>query len=251
MANRLLERWREGRPAVGVWCTSRDSLVAEALAACGPDYVCVDLQHGASDLGNLVEMLQAVRSGGSSPVVRVPEASQALITKALDAGALGIIVPLVESAEQAREAVGACRYPPRGWRSYGPFRASLAADVSGLADLEQVACIVMVETRKGLEAVEEIAGTDGVDAIYVGPSDLSIALGLVPGSVREPAFVEALATIRGACERAGVVAGIHTYDGEAAASYLADGFAMVTASLDLRTLSREVGRDVQLARGEA
>ncbi|HZD65913.1 MAG TPA: aldolase/citrate lyase family protein [Acidimicrobiales bacterium] len=241
MGNPLLDRWNAGTSAIGLWATSRDSLVAEALASVGPDYVCVDLQHGASDLGNLVEMLQAVRSGGSVPVVRVPENSQTMITKALDAGALGIIVPLVESGEEARRAVAACRYPPRGHRSMGPFRASLAAAVEGMTDLEAVACVLMIETRRGLDNVEEIAATEGVDALYVGPADLSLALGLPPGSVDHPTFRAALGTIREAATRSTVVVGIHTYDGDAAAGYVAAGFGMVTAGVDLRIL-REVGR---------
>jgi 4-hydroxy-2-oxoheptanedioate aldolase len=236
VSNPLLEGWWAGRPAVGVWCSSRDSLVAETLASAGPDYVCIDLQHGASEFANLVEMLQAVQAGGSTAVVRVPENSLALINKALDAGASGIIIPLVDDAEGTRRAVEACRFPPRGQRSFGPFRASLSGRIKEPADAEDVACIPMIETARGLAQVEEIAAVDGVSAIYVGPSDLSIALGLPPGSVDEPTFVEALARIRRAAVDGGVVAGIHTQDGDRAAQYLAQGFGMVTAAADLRSL---------------
>lgn len=247
MANPLLEGWRSGRPAVGVWCSSRDSLVAESISSVKPDYVCVDLQHGASNFGNLVEMLQAVQSGGSAAVVRVPENSMAQINKALDAGAAGIIIPLVETVDEARRAVEACRYPPRGRRSYGPFRANIAGG-RGTAEIEDVACIVMIETADGLANVEEIAKVDGLTALYVGPADLSIALGLPPVSLTEPAFIEALERIRQAAAGSGLVAGIHTHDGELAAGYLAQGFGMVTAAADVASLRAAVRRHVERAR---
>lgn len=247
MTNPLLEKWRSGQPLVGLWCSSRDSLIAESVASVEPDYVCVDLQHGASTLGNLVEMLQAVQAGGSTAVVRVPENSLALINKVLDVGAAGVIVPLVETADDARRAVAACRFPPRGRRSYGPFRANLAGGRSQ-TEIEEVACVVMIETADGLANVEEIAKVEGLSALYVGPSDLSIALGLPPASVRDPLFIEALERIRVAAVGAGLVAGIHTHDGELAAEYLAQGFGMVTAAADLTSLRAALGRHLASAR---
>ena len=194
-------------------------------------------------------MLQAVQAGGSTAVVRVPENSLALINKALDAGAAGVIVPLVDDAEQAQRAVQACRFPPRGRRSFGPFRAALSGKVEKLADLEDVACIVMIETASGLANVEEIAAVDGVSAVYVGPSDLSIALGLPPASLDDPAFVEALERIRQAAADAGVVAGMHTQDGSRAATFISQGFGMVTAGADLRSLQSAIAAHLDRARG--
>lgn len=251
MGNPLLEGWRSGRQAIGVWCSSRDPFVAEAVASAGPDYVCIDLQHGASEFAGLVEMLQAVQAGGSIAVVRVAENSLALINKALDAGAAGIIVPLVEDAEEARRAVAACRFPPRGRRSFGPFRASLAGGMNELADIENVACILMIETASGLANVEEIAAVDGVSAVYVGPSDLSIALGLPPASLDEPAFVAALERIRQAATDAGVVAGMHVMDGTRGASYVAQGFGMVTTAADVRSMQEAVAGHLDHARSGA
>jgi 4-hydroxy-2-oxoheptanedioate aldolase len=248
VGNSLLEAWQAGRQAVGVWCTSRDSFVAEALASARPDYVCIDLQHGTPEPAHLIQMLQAVQAGGSTAVVRVPENSLALINKALDAGAAGVIVPLVDDAEQARRAVQACRFPPRGHRSFGPFRAALSGTAAKLADLEDVACIVMIETASGLANVEEIAAVDGVSAVYVGPSDLSIALGLPPASLDDPAFVEALERIRQAAADAGVVAGMHTQDGSHAATYISQGFGMVTAGADLRSMQSAIAAHLDRAR---
>jgi 4-hydroxy-2-oxoheptanedioate aldolase len=239
---------RAGRPALGLWCSTGDALVAEALAAAGADYVCLDMQHGATHDGNVVQLLQAVAAGGGAPVVRVPDSRPAAITRALDAGARGVIVPLVESAEQAAAAVAACRYPPRGERSYGPFRASLHAGTADPLELEKVACIAMIETRAGLDHLEDIAATDGLGGLYVGPADLSLGLGLAPASYEAPAFVEALAAIRSACARHGRVAGIHCYDGATAARYAEQGFGMITVAVELRLLRSAVAAELRAAR---
>lgn len=251
MDNPLLEAWKSGGQAVGVWCGSRDPLVAEALASTGPDYVCIDLQHGASEFADLIGMLQAVQAGGSTAVVRVPENSPAMINKAVDAGASAIIVPLIENAMEARRAVEGCYFPPRGRRSFGPFRASLSGRMKELADIEKVAIILMIETARGLENVEEIAAVDGVSALYVGPSDLSIALGLPPASLDEPGFVEALERIRQAAADAGVAVGMHTQDGARAAQYVRQGFGMVTAAADLRSLQEAMVGHLTQARSGA
>lgn len=248
MGNPLLDSWRSGRQMVGVWCSSRDSLVAETLASAGFDYVCIDMQHGESQFGNLVEMLQAVQAGGSAAVVRVPENSTAAINKAVDAGAFGIVIPLVEDADGARRAVEAVRFPPRGRRSFGPYRASLSSRGKELADLEDVAVIPMIETSGGLARVREIAAVDGVSVVYVGPSDLSLALGLPPASLDDPSFVEALDRVRQAATDAGVVAGMHTHNGARAATYLAQGFGMVTAAGDLSSLLAAVSGHLDSAR---
>jgi 4-hydroxy-2-oxoheptanedioate aldolase len=251
MGNPLLEGWRSGHQATGVWCSSRDPLIAEALASAGPDYVCIDLQHGASEFADLIGMLQAVRAGGSTAVVRVPENSTALINKALDAGASGVIVPLIDDANGARRAVEACRFPPRGRRSFGPFRANLSGRMKELADIEEVACILMIETASGLAHVDDIAAVDGVSALYVGPSDLSLALGLPPASLDEPAFVETLERIRQSAAGAGVVAGMHTHDGTRAARYVGQGFGMVTVAADLRSLQAAIAGHLNQARSGA
>jgi 4-hydroxy-2-oxoheptanedioate aldolase len=251
MGNPLLERWRSGHQAIGVWCSSRDPLIAEAVALAGPDYVCIDLQHGAPEFADLIGMLQAVQAGGSTAVVRVPENSTAMINKALDAGVSGVIVPLIDDADAARRAVAACRFPPRGRRSFGPFRANLSGQMSELTDIEEVACILMIETASGLENLEEIAAVDGVSALYVGPSDLSIALGMPPASLDDPAFAETLERIRQAAADAGVVAGMHTHDGARAATYVEQGFGMITAASDLRSLQVAILGHLNRARSGA
>src|ERR671916_44092 len=157
------------------------SVGAEIFASAGVDYVCVDQQHGVIDYDSMVPMFQAIRAEGATPITRVLSNDPFLIMKALDAGALGVIVPLVNNAEDAARAVAACRYPPRGVRSYGPVRA---AGVIGSRDPEELGggglCLGMVETREALERVDEIAATPGLDGIYIGPSDLALSLGLHP-----------------------------------------------------------------------
>ena len=247
----LRESWRKGKPALGVWNAIGDSLAAEAIASLGPDYVCVDMQHGGASEGQLVPLLQAIAVGGSTPIVRVPEANQATIMKALDSGAMGVIVPLVESAEQARRAVEACRFPPAGHRSFGPFRASISAGTNDPAELEKVACIVMIETRAGIDHLGEIVATEGVTAVYLGPSDLSLALGLPPGSVDDPQFVSTVQEIRSACTARGVVAGMHCYDGETARKAVEQGFGMVTVAVDLRLFRQALAEELATARATA
>ena len=250
--NPLKAAWAEGRTAFGLWMTVPGSIGAEILARTGVDYVCVDQQHGVIDYDSMVPMLQAIRAEGTAPITRVLSNDPFLIMKALDAGAWGVIVPLVNNAEDAARAVAACRYPPRGMRSYGPVRA---AGVIGSRDPEQlggeVLCIVMVETREGLERVEEIAATPGLDGIYIGPSDLALSLGLPPTlDIQEDHHAEAIRSIRETCQEHGITAGIHSASGEWARKHAEAGFDMVTVAADATLLSSAARLEVSVARGQ-
>jgi 4-hydroxy-2-oxoheptanedioate aldolase len=249
--NLLKKAWAESRTAFGLWMTVPGSVGAEIFAGAGVDYVCVDQQHGVIDYDSMVPMFQAIRAEGTAPITRVLSDDPFLIMKALDAGAWGVIVPLISSAEDAARAVSACRYPPRGIRSYGPVRA---AGVIGSRDPEKLAgevlCLVMVETREGLERVEEIAATPGLDGIYIGPSDLALALGLPPTlNVTEDVHVEAVNRIREACHRNGIAAGIHAASGEWARRHAEAGFEMVTVATDAALLRTAALRELAVARG--
>src|SRR5918998_5812047 len=216
--NPLREAWAGGRTTFGLWSVMPGSVGAEILAGAGVDYVCVDQQHGVIDYDSMVPMFQAIRAEGAAPITRVLSNDQFLIMKALDAGAWGVIVPLVNNAEDAARAVSACRYPPRGMRSYCPVRA---AGVIGSRDPEvlggEVLCLAMVETREALERVEEIAATPGLDGIYIGPSDLALSLGLSPSlEIKEGEHAEAVRRIREACHERGIAAGVHRPPGERA-----------------------------------
>ncbi len=251
-ANPLKEAWNAGRTVFGLWAGIPNSFVAEMLAGTGVDYVCVDQQHGLIGYEEVVSMFQAAENGGAAPITRVLSNDPYRIMKSLDAGAWGVIVPLVNSPEEAARAVAACRYPPRGMRSYGPIRASAVIGSTDPEDLDREAlCLVMVETKEALERVGEISATPGVDGIYIGPSDLAISLGLSPTlSIQEGEHAEAVKRIRDSCHEHGIAAGIHSPDGEWARKHAEDGFDMVTVASDAAMLRASALREVSMARGE-
>jgi 4-hydroxy-2-oxoheptanedioate aldolase len=249
-ANPLKEIWAWGQPAFGLWSVMPNPVGAEILAETGVDYVCVDQQHGLIDYDAMVPMFQAIRAGGAAPITRVLSNDPFLVMKALDAGAWGVIVPLVNSAEEASHAVSACRYPPQGTRSFGPVRA---ARVIGSRDPEdlggEVLCFVMVETREALERVDEIAATPGLDGIYIGPSDLALSLGLAPTlEPTESEHVDAVRRIREACREHGIVAGIHCLSGEWARRHAEAGFGLITVATDAPLLVGAASTELQAAR---
>jgi 4-hydroxy-2-oxoheptanedioate aldolase len=226
---------RGGGPAVGLWASIPSSLTAEAAAAAGADYVVVDQQHGAVDQTLLMAMLQAIAGSGAAPLVRVAANDPWVIGNALDLGAAGVIVPMVEDGEQAALAVSSCRYAPEGRRSFGALRGGEDGPL----------CLVMVETRAGVERVEEIAATPGLDGIYIGPSDLALSLGLEPTlRLEHPAVMEAIERVRAACERRGVICGLHCLAAEDATRFVGSGFALVTAGGDLLYLRQALASAV-------
>ncbi len=228
------------------------SFGAELFARTGADYVCVDQQHGVIGYDAMVPMLQAIEAGGAVPITRVLSGDPYGIMKSLDAGARGVIVPLVNSAADAERSVSACRYPPRGIRSYGPTRVSgvIGSEDPEVLDAEAL-CLVMVETREALERVDEIAATPGLDGIYIGPTDLALSLGLPPTlEIREDEHAGAIERVRDACARNGIAAGIHSPSGEWARRHAEDGFGMVTVATDASLLRVAASREVSLARGE-
>ena len=224
---------------------------AEAMARRGFDYCCVDAQHGLCEYSDAVGMVQAIALGGSRPVVRVPWNEPGIIGKMLDAGAEGVIVPMVNTVADAEAAVAACRYPPAGGRSYGPSLAALrvGGDYVEWAR-DHVACIVMIETAEAVANVDAIVEVPGVDAVYVGPSDLSLSLGLPVGNPDEvEEFSSALARVRAACERSGVVPGMHgAASQEVAARRLDQGFRLVTVTTDQGSMVRAASADLRAAR---
>ncbi len=248
MTNALKQKWQAGESGLGAWLAIPNSWVAEAVSRLGFDYVCVDLQHGMIDYPDATELILAIHAAGSTPIVRVPSNDLGAINRVLDAGALGIIVPLIESVADVEAAVQACRYPPAGRRSYGPNRAALVAGPNYFETAnEKVLCIPMIETRAALDAVEDLAAIPGVDALYVGPNDLSLSLGLPPGADNPDPYQAAYRRIAKACTDAGIVAGIHA-NAELCAKHRATGYRMVTISTDASALVRGVAADLEKAR---
>ena len=247
----MRERWAAGETAVGAWLTIPNAFSAEIVARCDFDYVCVDTQHGFNDHDETWKMLQAINLGSATPLVRVLQNEAGLIGKSLDAGARGIVVPMVNTRAEAEAAVRACRYAPEGIRSYGPARALRQEGPDYYANANaDVAVIPMIETVEAIENLDDILSVPGVDAAYVGPSDLSLTLGLPPGNNDgDEAFDEALATIAAGCDRHGVVAGCHT-SAELVPRRIQQGFRMATATSDLIALTRALDDELRRARGE-
>jgi 4-hydroxy-2-oxoheptanedioate aldolase len=247
--NPLLERWRSGGTSYGGWLSTSDPLIAEYLAAAGFDEICADQQHGSIDLHTLPAVFAALEARGVWPTTRVASNDPVAIGKSLDMGALGVVAPMVGSPDEAAALVAACRYPPHGTRSIGPTRA-IASIGLRLDDLARVAAIAMIETADGLANVEAIARTPGLDALYVGPGDLAIALGvaLLPDdrtTDERAAHEAAIERVRAAAAAAGIVAGMYVGSGEESRRRVAQGFRMVTVAWDAGLL--EDGGRVELA----
>jgi 4-hydroxy-2-oxoheptanedioate aldolase len=240
----LREVVESGRPALNCWLSTPSPLVAEVMARQGFHSVCLDMQHGLIDFSDCVPMLQAIGQTEAVPLVRVPSHDPGMMMKVLDAGAQGVIVPLVSTADEAARAVAACRYPPVGTRSFGPTRAAMVAGPEyHLHANDSVLVLVMIETRAGLDNLEEIARTPGLDGIYIGPSDLSYALGLPPRLDNDhPDHLAAVARIVEECRRCRIIVGIHTSTPEFARDAVARGANLVTIATDLNCLRAEAAR---------
>jgi 4-hydroxy-2-oxoheptanedioate aldolase len=195
-----------GETLFGAWLQLESPLVAEVLGAAGFDWVGIDTQHGLIGYPGLLAMLQALSISGTPALVRVSTNSAAEIGRALDAGAQGVIIPLVETAEQAARAVAACRYAPEGSRSWGPLRPAIANASYGVREGNaHAACVVMVETKAGAENVEAIVGVEGVDGVLVGPADLSVSLGGPPSAtLATPINAALVQRVRRACDARGI-----------------------------------------------
>jgi 4-hydroxy-2-oxoheptanedioate aldolase len=232
----LREILTSGKPSVGGWCVNPGSFTAEVMARAGFDWVCIDLQHGLIGYDQMLPMLQAVALAGVPSMVRVPWNEPVSIMKALDAGAGGVIVPMVNSVAEAVAAVGACRYPPDGVRSWGPTRASLGVpDFSPELANRSVVCAVMVETVPALERLGEIIAVPGVDAVYIGPSDFAISMGFAPRS-DEAEHRRRLEAVPEVCREHGVVAGIACGSLELLERWRQSGYTMLAAPSDMALL---------------
>lgn len=236
--------WAAGGTARGVWSTLPDPVMAELLGRAGYDYVCVDLQHGMAGPGTVVPLLQALRHCPTTALVRVPALDPDLMMRALDLGAGGVVVPMVDTPEQAAAAVAACTYPPGGTRSWGPMWGDLdgGAPLPAEADAARLV-VVMVETAEGLRNVEAIAAVPGVDAVYVGPNDLALSLGHGRATyTTSPAVHAALDRVVAATAAAGTATGLHCATPEMAAYWAERGVRLLTVATDttlLRTASAD------------
>ena len=250
--NRLKTIWREGGTIVNGWLHVPSSFSAEVMAHAGLDSLTIDMQHGPVDYGRLVPMLQAISTTDTVPVVRVPWHDPGLIMQVLDAGCYAVICPMISTRGQAESFVGACRYPPAGYRSYGPYRAALygGEDYTDHAD-ETIVTIAMIETREALDNLEGILDVTGLDAVFVGPSDLGQSLGYGPGVDREePEVVEAMGRVLAAATERGLAAGIFTGSSGYASRMVEKGFSFVNVSTDVRLMAGAAAEIVAKLKGE-
>ena len=237
--NRLRTIWTSGGAVINGWLGIPNSFSAETMAHQGWDSLVIDLQHGVIDYSNMVPMLQAISTTNTVPIVRVPWLEPGILMKALDAGAYAVICPMVNSREDAEKLVAYTHYAPQGTRSFGPIRALLygGADYPKHAN-ETIVTFAMIETKKALDNLDDILSTPGLDAIYIGPSDLSLALGCAPVfDDVDPPVVEAIDHILARAKAHGVVAGIHNGTPEAALKRIAKGFQFVTIASDARLMA--------------
>lgn len=241
--NPIRKIWAEGRGAINGWLSIASSFSAEIMASCGYDSVTIDTQHGAVGYDTMVAMLQAMRASGVAPMVRTPWLEPGAIMKALDAGAWGVICPMVNTRADAERLVSYVRYPPHGCRSFGPTRANFAlgSDYAAVAD-DEVLCFAMIETAEAMSNLEEIVRTPGLDGVYVGPADLT--LGLTGRRYRtgfdreESEMLEAIHHIRTMAHAAGLRMGLHNGSAAYAAKALSWGCDLVTVSNDVRLLAQ-------------
>lgn len=248
--NWLWQLWAEGKPTLNGWLSIGNAFSAEIMAAQGYDSIGIDLQHGVVDYQAAVGMLQAMRASGVVPIVRVPWLEPGILMKALDAGALGVICPMINTGAQAAEFVSHVRYPPAGNRSFGPTRANFSAGANYAAEANgEVLAFAMVETAEAMSNLDAIAATPGLDGIYVGPADLTFSLAqgrLAPAFDREePEMIEALQKIVAACRKAGIRAALHCGTPDYAARAIGWGFDMTTVSNDVRMLAAAAEANVK------
>ncbi len=250
--NRLRELHREGRASVNAWLSVPSSYHAEVACHTGVDAATVDCQHGMIGFEAAVAMFQAIGGAGAVPMVR-PSANDAPeIMRFLDAGAYGVICPMISTAAEAARLVSACRYAPAGTRSFGPARGLLHGGPDYFARAnDEILVLAMIETREALANLDAILDTPGLDGIYVGPNDLAIELGQAPRSEHDhPEVVAAVERARAETVRRGLLAGIFCSNGAAARTRIAQGFGLVTPGNDAAVFRAAYTAQVSAARGE-
>jgi 4-hydroxy-2-oxoheptanedioate aldolase len=248
--NAVRKLWQEDKPALGGWLSIANSFSAEVMANQELDWLCIDMQHGVIDYESAVTMLQAISTTGVTPIVRVPWNDPARIMKMLDAGAYGVIVPLVNDRAQAEAAAAACRYPPNGIRSFGPTRAAYYAGFDYFAHAnDEVLCIPQIETVEALDNLDDILSVPGIDAMYIGPMDMTISMGITPemDGEAEP-YVKARKRIVESCAKHGVVPGVNS-TARTAVKRIEEGFRLVLVTGDAGSLARAVREDIATVRG--
>ena len=250
--NKLKELFEAGKPIINSWLAVPSSFSAEVMANQGWDSLTIDMQHGIIDYSNAVNMLQAISTTETIPMARVNWNEPGQIMKILDAGCYGIICPMVSNRKEAERFVQACLYPSKGYRSFGPIRGLLygGSDYGKHAN-DEILKLAMIETKEALDKLDEILDTPNLDGIYIGPADLSLAVGEEPGFDRPEntiAYKEILRILEGAKKRK-LLAGIHNGSAEYAQKMISKGFNLVTVGADQRFMSAGAKTAIEKIKG--
>lgn len=242
---------RQGKPSIGTWCVSGNPLVAEVLARSGIEWLTIEMEHSAIDHPQCLACLYAIETAGIVPFVRVAWNDPMLLKRVLDIGALGVIVPNIDTAADAERAVRACRYAPDGIRGVGSARGQLAyGDDYYMRANEEVCVGVMIESVAAVENIDSIMQVPGVDLCFVGPNDLASSMGVPLGlNNPHPDHKAAVRRVVEAGKRLGVPVGIHCADGREAAVRIVEGFTWLAVASDLRLLSTAVAQVLHEAKG--
>ena len=240
-ANHARRRLAAGEPSIGTWLSLPSPEAAEFLGRLPFDWLTIDAEHSAVDIRTMAQMFSAIASGGTAPMVRIPWNTPETFKRVLDAGAWGIVVPMVNTREEAEQAVEATRYYPLGRRSVGGGRHALSFNTGGKTYYENandnILLVLQIEHIEGVENVDEIFSVPGFDACFIGPNDLAASMGLglgVPLESDEPRLVEAIKAVRESAVRHGIAPGIHTSGPEGLNQRLAEGFRYCALASELR-----------------
>ena len=246
----LRKCWSNGKGAINAWCSIPSAVTAEMMSMNDFDSITIDMQHGLVDYQTALNMLQVISGSGKTPMVRVPWNEPGIIMKSLDAGALGIICPMINTPEDAISFVGATRYAPVGHRSSGPTRALMVHGPNYHNDAnDNIISMAMIETVEALDNVDKIAATDGLTGIYIGPSDLSISMGFNPGLDRvEPEMIDAINKIENACKKNNIKVGIHCLSPSYLKDKLSNGYDLATLASDIRIYAEGLSNKLKEAR---
>lgn len=251
--NRIRSIWKAGGAVVNGWLTIPSTFSAETMAHQGWDSLTIDLQHGLVDYQKAVDMFAAISTTNTVPMARVPWNEPGTLMKVLDAGAYALICPMINTRADAERLVSATHYPPRGTRSFGPLRAMLYGGDDYQAQANDTLVIfAMIETKEALENLDDILAVPGLDSIYVGPIDLSLALGCTPTlDDVDPPVAEAIDHILARAQAHGIVAGIHNASPEAARKRIEKGFRFVTIGSDAGLMAEGSRQALDIVRGGA
>jgi len=252
--NMLKKRLQAGKACVNAWLAIPSGFSAEVMAQCGWDAVTVDMQHGVQDYHSMVACFQAMDKHPVTPLVRVPWNEPGIIGKVLDAGAWGVICPMISTPAEAKALVSYCLYPPKGKRSNGPIRAGAYGEPGIYQTIanDEVLVMPMIETQEAIDNIDAILDVPGISGIYIGPSDLGFSLGMIPKLDREePEILKIYEQLIAATNKRGLFAGVHNLSGAYAARMIKMGFSFVTLNNDSGLMARAARNEIAIVRKDA